>query len=131
MEERFIAAQLPDASEDHLVVRFATEPPWRVEVVGPDGHVYTAEDADLFYALRAVRSDLETAGIRLCCNGARWDVWPSGMSGQMSGGRAAYVIRRGVRPTLDDVVDIFDPTSCDKVATVQQQHENVRRIRGL
>jgi hypothetical protein len=61
---------------------------------------------DLFEALADLRQSLEEQGIRLFCNGARTDVWPSGMSRSMSGGRKAYVLRLGTHAR--DLVDIFD-----------------------
>jgi hypothetical protein len=39
----------------------------------------TVESRDCFEAMRQVRSRLEEAGLKLCCNGARTDAWASWM----------------------------------------------------
>lgn len=126
MQTRTIEALTSDGTTLRVEVRFSSSEPWTVELVLPDQTVVSASGADLFYALREVRQQLEHNGLLLLCNGARLDVWPSGMSGQMSGGRAAYVRRRGAGSTADDLVDIFDPASPASVATVDAQWEFVR-----
>ena len=99
-------------------VTIATEPPWRVGLEFPDGRLEHAEGQDLFAALQALRRRLQDAGMVLCCQGARPDVFPSGMSRQMGGGRRAYRHRAGRPPTIEDLVDIFDPADCNDVVTV-------------
>jgi hypothetical protein len=107
----------------------ATEPPWTLALRMPEGKVATAEAPDLFAALMTIRQQLENAGVLVCCQGARPDVYPSGMSSQMSGGRLAYHLHAGRRSTADDLVDILDPADCSNVVTVQQQREAVRQLR--
>jgi hypothetical protein len=68
--------------------------------------------------------------MRICCLGARPDVFPSGMSSQMSGGRKAYRHHLGRRPTREDLVDVFDPASCEDVVTIDEQERTVRSLRG-
>jgi hypothetical protein len=95
-----------------------------------DGHIAETEAADLFAALEAIRLQLEPSGLRVCCQGARPDVFPSGMARQMAGGRRAYRLRPGQRPSGDDLVDIFDPAECGEVVTVHEQQANVQLLRG-
>jgi hypothetical protein len=107
----------------------ALGPPWRLRLeVG--GMEYTAEGSDLFECLTVVRRSLERQGMRICCLGSRPDVFPSGMSSQMSGGRKAYRHHPGRRPTRADLVDVFDPASCEDVVTVDEQERTVRSLRG-
>lgn len=107
----------------------ASAPPWVLEV-GYANHRVRAEAADLFECLVQVREELEVDGLQICCQGARRNVYPSGMSRQMSGGRFAYLIRSAGPATLDDRVDIFDSARIDDVTTVGEQLANVRRLRG-
>lgn len=92
-----------------------------VEVLVEDGRSFRADGPDLWNAFLALRKNLESEGIMLCCNGARPDVWPSGMAGQMGDGRSAYKARPGKRPSRDDLVDILAPTPCSEVVTVEEQ----------
>jgi hypothetical protein len=106
-----------------------TGPPWRLSLtVGNDR--YFAEADDLFDCLVAIRRELEREGGRVCCAGARPDVWPSGMARQMAGGRKAYRHLPGRRPTRADLVDVFDPTDCADVVTVAEQESAMRALRG-
>jgi hypothetical protein len=66
-------------------VTVTTEPPWAVRFVLADGSVVEAVGADLFSALETVRRRLEAEGMLVCCQGARPDVFPSGMARQMGG----------------------------------------------
>jgi len=63
---------------------------------------------DLFEALITLRCALEEAGAQLLCQGARPEVFPTGMSRDMGGGRKAYVTGIGVSPSRPDFVDILD-----------------------
>jgi hypothetical protein len=127
MEERHIPAVDARSGELTVTLRFTEREPWRVEVVTPSGSVVAAGGADRFRALLDVRRELEPLGLQLCCNGARLDVWPSGMSGQMSGGRRAYLRPGGRAPGKNDLVDIFDPAPRDRVGTVEAQRAALRR----
>jgi hypothetical protein len=106
----------------------ATEPPWGVRLDFPDGHLEQAQGPDLFEALQSVRRKLQDAGMLLCCQGCRPDVFPSGMSRQMGGGRRAYHHRPGQQATMDDLVDIFEPADCADVVTVEQHREAMERM---
>jgi len=48
----------------------------------------------------------------------------------MSGGRKAYRHHLGRRPTREDLVDVFDPASCEDVVTIDEQERTVRSLRG-
>jgi hypothetical protein len=109
-------------------VTAATEPPWSLRIELPGGRTFTAEDKTLFAALRALRRQLESEGLLLCCQGCMPNVWPSGMSSQMAGGRHAYRLHPGRRSTPEDLVDILDPADCAEVVTVDEQRASVERL---
>jgi hypothetical protein len=83
-----------------------------------DGSRVAAEGVEVWHALLNLRQNLEARGIRLGIVGALPEVWPSGMSAQMSGGRKAY--RRVVdgSPVIVDVLESIDPR---QVVTVAEQ----------
>ncbi|MDG6106683.1 hypothetical protein Daura_28955 [Dactylosporangium aurantiacum] len=81
----------------------------------PDGRRWTAAGADWTAALLALREQLEPEGILLCCDGARRDVHSSGMVRDWSGGEDAYALRRGRRPDMRPLVDVFGPADCAAV----------------
>lgn len=81
-------------------------------------HSATADDA--FEALSLVRAALDREGWLLGVQGARVDVWPSGMARQQGGGMRAYRLRRGRRPRSDDLVDVFAPAD-ERLGTVDAQ----------
>jgi hypothetical protein len=83
---------------------------------------------DLFECLISVRADLESQSLLLCCQGARKNVSPSGMTRQMSNGRLAYLLPVG-RPVSDeDLVDVFAPADCSEVVSVADQKAEIARI---
>jgi hypothetical protein len=84
--------------------------------------------ADLFDCLLSLRKDLEARGLLLCCQGARRNVSPSGMTRQMSNGRLAYVLLSGRQVSDDDLVEIFDPADCGDVASIAEQKEEIKKI---
>lgn len=83
---------------------------------------------DLFDCLLSLREHLESRGLLLCCQGARRDVSPSGMTRQMSNGRLAYIIRPNARVSDDDLVDIFEPADCRDAVSVAQQKAEIMKI---
>lgn len=76
---------------------------------------------DLFHAFVQLRRVLEQSNVQLLCAGARPDVYPSGMSLDMGGGRRAYITRMGEAAQSSDLVDIFDNADPESVGSVKQQ----------
>jgi hypothetical protein len=76
---------------------------------------------DLFEFLACLRTELEALGYRTLVNGARRNVWPSGMARDMGGGRKAYVLMLGKQASRPDMVDIFEPAPESEIALVQEQ----------
>ena len=113
---------------DRGILTIADSPPWNLTLAVEDRR-YEATGVDLFDALSILRVQLEAAGLRICVEGARADVFPSGMSRQSSGGRRAYRLVAGRTPELEDLVDIFESTECGEVVSVDDQLASVQRIR--
>lgn len=107
---------------EHLI-RFSTTPPWKLSISGMDLEVSEFAGADLFEAMTALRLELEKRGMRLLCAGARPEVYPSGMSRGMGGGRKAYVTRMGQSALMTDLIDIFDGAEPEDVGSVNDQKE--------
>ncbi|OWY63196.1 hypothetical protein B7486_54405 [cyanobacterium TDX16] len=124
-ETRVLHARQPSGDEIAVSVTFTTSLPYELEVLLPDGEAMRAAGSDLCEALLDARRQLETRSLLLCCCGARKDVWPSGMSGQMTGGRSAYVHTPGRRPGFDDMVDIFAAARCTEVTDVASQRSGL------
>lgn len=80
---------------------------------------YTFNGSDSFNSLNLLNKHLEEHGSKLLCNGARIDVYPSGMSRNMGGGVQAYITKLGEH--ADDLVNIFDYAEPKLVGTVEAQ----------
>lgn len=97
-------------------------PMWmRISAPGVDEHI--VEQRDLFECMKGIRTHLAEMNAILLCNGARRDVYPSGMSRDMSGGLVAYVLKPGRPTTRTDLVRIIDYASPETIATVEEQKE--------
>ncbi len=119
-EKKSIKVQLRDGSIQEAEVEF-TAPPWRLRLSGLSLPVLDFSGNDLFEAQIALRLALEKIEARLLCAGARPDVFPSGMSRDMGGGRKAYITRMGARSSRADLVDIFDCAAPETVGSVEEQ----------
>lgn len=76
---------------------------------------------DYFDCLLKTRRILQTKGIFLLCNGARKDVYPSGLTRQMSDGIMAYILEMG-KPTMrENRVNIFESASPNEICTIEEQ----------
>ncbi|MGW1606208.1 hypothetical protein [Streptomyces eurythermus] len=95
----------------------------------PGGDWRSFSGSNLFTCLLSARTDLEKEGLLLCCQGARPDVFPSGMQQQMDNGRFATVLARAAGET--EVVDIFDVAEPSQVTSVEGQRVAVYRFFGL
>ncbi|WP_327149976.1 hypothetical protein [Nocardia sp. NBC_01329] len=101
----------------------------RVELVSQG--VFGSVDDDYLSRLLAVREYLEARGQLLCCQGARPDVWPSGMLRQFENGRRAYVLDHDRRGGEFETVDIFAPAPAEVVVSVVEQGKAVFAFYGL
>lgn len=101
----------------------------RMELVGQG--MFGSVDDDYLSRLLAVRAYLEERGQLLCCQGARPDVWPSGMLRQFENGRRAYVLDHDQRGGELETVDIFAPAPAEVVVSVVEQGKAVFAFHGL
>jgi hypothetical protein len=87
------------------------------------GRTLAATEADYFDCLVTVRRVLEQEGGLILCQGARRDVWPSGMARSMGAGLKAYALVNGRTPSTQHLVAIFDPAEPLTVGTVAEQEQ--------
>lgn len=83
------------------------------------GPIQEFRGSDFFGCLIDARLVLESRGLLLCCQGARSDVFPSGMQRQMGLGRVARLLTRDV--DRQGEVDIFAAAKPHEVVSVQRQ----------
>ena len=123
MTVEILKARDPMGDVVELRVNVSDGPPWRLQYQDLDGNLRSFSEQDLFKSMQKMREELETRELQILCAGARPDVWPSGMSRDMGGGRKAYVMRIGKHTNAADLIDIFQYASPESVGTVQQQRE--------
>jgi hypothetical protein len=116
-----VKVRLQDGSVRDCKLSFSSTPPYTLRLSGVDLSEAGFEGRDLFEAMVMLRKELESRGALLLCAGARTDVFPSGMSRSMSGGRKAYVTKLGFPTGRKDIIDIFDAADPKDVGTVEQQ----------
>jgi hypothetical protein len=102
--------------------------PAALEMSLENGELLRFEADGLFACLLQAQVHLERTGWLLCCQGARPDVWPSGLLAQMSNGREAYHLIAGRKATLEHIVDIFDPADARQVSTIAAQKEYIEAL---
>ena len=122
-EIKKLYVQLKDGTIRECSLEISKSQPLIINYIGPILKKRKIENDDLFNALIMLRRELEAEGGNLLCNGARFDVYPSGMSREMGGGRKAYVLHQGSPALRDDLVDILDYSSPEFVGTIKQQEE--------
>jgi len=88
-----------------------------------DGRTFKAAGFDYFACLISVRRELEAEGLVVCCQGARRDVWPSGMGRDMGAGLVAYALTIGRAPRQDEQVLVLAPADPDLIGTVADQEQ--------
>lgn len=120
MGEQFnIDVLYSDGRGDKVVLSVSMTHPRQLSCTGLGMHDRVFGGDDLFDALILLRNELEAMNCLLLCAGARPDVYPSGMSRGMSGGRMAYVCEIGKSASI--IVDIFSPALAQDVGTVEEQ----------
>lgn len=83
-------------------------------------HTYKAEEwQDIFECFGLLRKDLKH--IKFLCKGSKINVYPSGMSSQMSNGMVAYEVNLGKSATDENIVRIFDYEETDLTNDIQEQ----------
>ena len=120
MNEVIIKFLLPDGNVVKNNVKHAVAPPWFIELSLDELHDTKFEGSDLFDCLCSLRSKLDVLGIKMLCNGARIDTYPSPML-QSSGARKVYITTLGKQALRENLVNIFDEALPEKIGTVEQQ----------
>jgi hypothetical protein len=121
--DHMVKVRLADGTIKDCRIEASTAPPWRFRFSGINLSKTAYEGSDLFEAMVSLRRELEPLGALLLCAGARFDVYPSGMSHSMSAGRKAYATRMQMPATPGDLVDIFDYADPKLVGTVDEQRK--------
>ena len=98
-EDFFLYEKAPDDEEKVLIETII------------NGHKFSYKSENFFYALQALRKELEIKNIQIICNGAAKTIYPSPMQMSMGNGRIAYKLSMGQQAKSSDLVDIFD---CDE-----------------
>jgi hypothetical protein len=97
---------------------------WTLEFTSPVTEDLAVTNSDLFECLVDLRRELAKHSYRPLCNGARLDVFPSGMCRDMGSGGVAYVIKLGKTADPDeDLVDIFEYSDPELITSVDEQYE--------
>ena len=94
-----------------------------IRLVGPGGDTWTARGPIVWEAMKTLRLEGEARGLRLCCNGARIDAYPSRMGISMGGGEKVNLLRKGHSARRRDLVEIFGRAPADKIGTVAEQEQ--------
>src|SRR5579871_1469356 len=94
-ETKTIRARCADGPIEECSVQILQNPAWKLVFSGVGLQEREFSSGDLFDTVVSLRTALEHIGVQLLCAGARPDVFPSGMSRDMSGGRKAYITKLG------------------------------------
>lgn len=127
MEELARTATRASGEVVNVLLQVST-PPSTLRMRLPEEFERIYEEVDLLECLKSARRDLEDMGLLLCCQGARLNVFPSGMTRQMTEGRLAYSFQAGKALSDDDLVDIFAPADCSEVGTLEDQLAAMRKL---
>lgn len=119
-ETKAVKIWFRDRATAECTVTLLDDPPWSLRITGLSLDKEEFSGEDLFDAFMALRKELEKREARLLCVGAQQNVWPSGMSRSMGGGRKAYLTAIGA-PAHSALVDIFDYAEPETVVTVAEQ----------
>lgn len=87
------------------------------------GSVIECNAENYFDALIKLREKLEQEGIQILCKGANRNVYPSAMQLNMGNGRNAYILTMHKQAMQRDVVDIFQSSSIDEYASIDEQKQ--------
>lgn len=109
--------------EQSAVLLYDSSPGAHLTVSTGNCQMASAHEADVYSSLQHIRMQLEGVGILLLCNASRRNVRPSGLARQMGAGRKAYKLSMAIRPSFDDLVDVFDVAPKEDVCTIAEQEE--------
>ncbi len=93
-----------------------------IKIVEPSNNLIFAS-SDLFECLKLMRKHFDLQDIKILCNGARIDVFPSRLLRQNGKGQKAYVQRLGFPVTKTDIVNIFDFADDNLIGSIESQEK--------
>jgi hypothetical protein len=79
-------------------------------------------ESDFFECLINLRKELDKYNYYPLCNGARVNVYPSGMCRDMGNGLGAYIQIPNKQVSREDLVDIFDFAEPNLIVSVDEQY---------
>lgn len=123
-EIKAISAYIKQNDVIHCRIIIPCTSPWTVRLIDLFDQPIICEDRDLYESLKKLRKELEKADTYLLCNGSRIDIFPSGMSRSMGGGRDANKVKIGKQNT-NVLYDIFDYTDPENIVTVEEQEKYI------
>ncbi|NHK27686.1 hypothetical protein FF098_007215 [Parvularcula flava] len=88
-----------------------------------DQDEYFAVAGDYFAAFQSIRIDTAPLGIKFLCQGARKNVYPTGMARDMGLGLSAYQLELGKKADKSKLVRIFDAAPSSEIDTVENQDD--------
>jgi hypothetical protein len=108
---------------DAEVIYYGGGRKWTLEFTSPITEKLSFNEGDVFECLTQLRLELAKYGCKPLCAGARIDVYPSGMSRDMGGGKLLQVFSSEPTKEWEDVthVWIFDYAEPDLIASVEEQ----------
>lgn len=115
-----MSAVRSDGSTVGVIIDAAVEESW-LQMSVDDGERERFAGSNIFVALFDARLHLESQCLLLCCQGARPDVFPSGLLQQTTNGRFAYELHPGRAIDVTRVVDVFTHAAPAEVDTVERQ----------
>ncbi len=124
-EKHIVSLLLSDNTQINAGLHIYEEAPEDDEMVllelNINGETYIYKHENCFFALQEMRTELEKRGIKIQCNGAARNVYPSPMQLSMGVGRAAYKTYFGQQARMKDVVDIFEHEEGLEFVSVNEQ----------
>ena len=96
---------------------------WTIKFTSPVTDNLEFTNGDLFECLTNLRKELLKYNCIALCNGARLDVYPSGMCRDMGSGLVAYISKYGKSISEEDLVSIFDYAEPELIASVEEQYD--------
>lgn len=95
-------------------------PPWQLQLATGDQH-WTGTGHHVFAAVRDLMADLDEDLARIGVNGARPNVWASGMLADMGDGKSVYLLPTAWTPERPPTVPTLAPAPLTEVGTLADQ----------
>lgn len=118
-EELPVRVQI-DGQEVEWKVAIEGDGPWHLRLKSPRGIESEATGSNAFEALRSMHSNLAPKRVKICCNGTRINVRPSGLSAS-HGAWMLYMLHMWRPPTVRDLVPIFGYCPPNYIGSPEEQ----------